>query len=224
MGTKRQASFRQPVKKYRVQNQKIPKKPYDRILIVCEDSKHSVAYFRAFIKDKRLSSSFVVVCGEECGSAPQKVFEYAKERLEEGDGDCFDRVYLVLDEDGHPRLNDTLKAVENHNMNKENKKPSTLITVIVSYPCFEYWILLHFEATTRSFSKCDDLRKAIKKHMLSYEKEGYGDLYNSHLKARTETAIKHSKYTQSKAVQERRENPSTKLYLLIEDLIKESEK
>ena len=50
------------------------------ILIVCEDSKSSPDYFDKFRKELRLSSVKVEVCGEECGSAPISVVDFAKEK------------------------------------------------------------------------------------------------------------------------------------------------
>lgn len=54
-------------------------------------------------------------------------------------------------------------------------------TVIVNSPCFEYWLILHFEYTTRSFvgnnqgktkdNECEKyLKKILNKHSLTYKK------------------------------------------------------
>ncbi|HZW69708.1 MAG TPA: RloB domain-containing protein, partial [Hanamia sp.] len=36
--------------------------------------------------------------------------------------------------------------------------------------CFEYYVLLHFVKTTKSFTKCDDIIKEVKKHLPDYQK------------------------------------------------------
>lgn len=44
------------------------------------------------------------------------------------------------------------------------------IITVINNPCLEYWFLLHFESTSKYFSKCDDATKHLKKHLPDYEK------------------------------------------------------
>ncbi|MGN6340539.1 MAG: RloB family protein [Ginsengibacter sp.] len=44
------------------------------------------------------------------------------------------------------------------------------ITIIINNPCVEFWILLHFESTSKCFSSCNDAIKQLKKHFKDYEK------------------------------------------------------
>lgn len=77
------------------------------------------------------------------------------------------------------------------------KKYAKRVRVIVNNPCLEFWFLLHFEYTAKSFSDYDELAKELKKHIKDYDKnEGYykpknNDIY-SKLKPYLNTAIKHS--------------------------------
>jgi len=44
------------------------------------------------------------------------------------------------------------------------------IVVIVNNPCLEFWLLLHFEATSKYFDSCEGAEKQLKKHLQDYEK------------------------------------------------------
>lgn len=44
------------------------------------------------------------------------------------------------------------------------------IFIIVNNPCLEYWILLHFQTTSKYFDTCDSATKELKKHLINYEK------------------------------------------------------
>ena len=77
------------------------------------------------------------------------------------------------------------------------KKYAKRVRVIVNNPCLEFWFLLHYTHTDKSFGGYEELAKALKKHMKDYNKsEGYfkqknNDIY-SKLKPYLNTAIKHS--------------------------------
>ncbi len=44
------------------------------------------------------------------------------------------------------------------------------VEVLVNNPCLEFWLLLHFEQTTRYFTKCIDAEKQLKKYLTDYKK------------------------------------------------------
>lgn len=44
------------------------------------------------------------------------------------------------------------------------------IVVIVNNPCLEFWLLLHFEATSKYFDTCEGAERQLKKHLNDYEK------------------------------------------------------
>jgi hypothetical protein len=207
-----------------IENREKSKSPQDHVLIVCEDSKHSVSYFNALIKDIGLTPKNVNIYGEECGSAPQSVYAYAQEKLEQSfkNGDCYDQVYCVFDVDGHSKLEATLAQISSDNQSQKNCKN---IVSIISDPCFEYWLLLHFDPVTKPISS-QDLEKKLKKYLTGYTKKtaDYKNLYNEFLKDKTSIAIKHSKQTFKNAKAERRQNPSTNLHVVIEALLKEVQK
>jgi RloB-like protein len=44
------------------------------------------------------------------------------------------------------------------------------VEIIINNPCLEFWLLLHFEETSKYFDKCEGAEKQLKKHLKDYEK------------------------------------------------------
>ncbi len=144
-----------------------------RILIFCEDEKSSKIYFQSFKKDEKLKrdlSSVDIQVIHPKNHDPVGLVTKAKEMQTKArkDRNPYDEIWIVMDRDGHVNIDQALNTAE------ANK-----IQVALSVICFEYWVLLHFEQTTRSFKKCDDLISYIKKnHFEKYQKSSccYQDL------------------------------------------------
>lgn len=184
-----------------------------RILIVCEDSKHSVHYFTDLRNDLGLNATNVQIKGKECKSQPSKVYEYAQKELNNdievnGDDNSYDVIYCVFDKDEHKDFDQVLEKI------KKTRK----FEAIYSIPCFEFWVLLHFTLTTKQFSKYKELEKEIKKNFNGYNKVNSKNLYHS-LKDKLQTAIKNSKKILSMGPMP---NPVTYIHVLVEKLIDES--
>lgn len=73
------------------------------------------------------------------------------------DGD-YDQVYCVFDRDGHPSFSQAINYIQDIN---NSKKYSYKIESIHSIPCFEFWVLLHFENTDRNFSSQGELQRHV---------------------------------------------------------------
>lgn len=72
------------------------------------------------------------------------------------------------------------------------------VVIIVNNPCLEFWLLLHFETTSKYFNTCEGAEKQLKKHLKDYEKsQKYytkqdNDIY-LRLKSKLANALKNSK-------------------------------
>ena len=194
----------------------------DYVLIVCEDSKATPNYLKAVLDDLKLSTANIQIVGKECGSAPMSVVEYAKELKKQTK---YDRIYCVIDRDQHDCF---LAAI---NMAKGNG-----FQVIISVPCFEYWLLLHFEYTSSPFqnaqvhqneqktgSLCDRVISQLKKYMPEYKKGNFFNKvsYNAILKPREDSAIHNAKQRTGElggVANIYAENPYTNMHELIEYL------
>jgi RloB-like protein len=53
---------------------------------------------------------------------------------------------------------------------KKLQKNYKNVTVIINNPCLEFWLLLHFEKTSKLFDTCDKAEAELKKHLKDYEK------------------------------------------------------
>jgi hypothetical protein len=45
------------------------------------------------------------------------------------------------------------------------------IVIIVNNPCLEFWLLLHFEKTSKYFDTCEGAEKQLKRYLKDYEKK-----------------------------------------------------
>jgi hypothetical protein len=133
------------------------------VLIVCEDSKSSPEYFEKLRSKLRLKTVNVEVCGKECGAAPISVVDYAIAKKEEvktsSIRDGYDDIFCVIDIDNHETLDRAIQKA------KDNK-----LEIIISNPCFEYWYILHFEKTGKSYSSRPKLYSKLSAHL---KKHGY---------------------------------------------------
>ena len=147
-----------------------------RLFILCEGKadKSESAYFKSLIKSCRLAGKRVEVTvvdtdkntGRELAKEAKKIKEFPN-----------DIVWIVYDKNGYT------KHPETFNIAKQNG-----ISIGFSSISFEYWILLHYEFTSRSFNKSEDIIKYLKnKNYINYEK-GSINIY-SQTKNLLQTAI-----------------------------------
>jgi len=119
---------------------------YAKILIVCEGEKTEPNYFNGARDHYGLNTANVEVCGD-CGSDPMSIVRYAKQRYrqEKDAGDAFDKVYCVFDKDAHANYEQARATIT-------SATPKDTYHAITSVPSFEYWLLLHFNYTTRPYT------------------------------------------------------------------------
>jgi hypothetical protein len=124
----------------RLQRRSRSVREFSRVLITCEGEKTEPNYLREMCRTLGLTAAVVEIIGKECGSSPLSVYDYAASRLKEDSS--FDEVFCVIDRDTHATFDAAISKIASH--------PSKKMRSIASYPCFEYWILLHFRYTRGS--------------------------------------------------------------------------
>ena len=197
------------------------KKPYAKILIVCEGEKTEPLYFDAMIKFHKL----VTVTVKHRGSAPISVVNGAEALFSKSlksNEDPYDQIYCVFDRDNHESFE---KAVDKIHTLNNMKKFKNKIFAIVSVRQFEFWLLLHFRGTTKPFNNGDDLLRALRKYdlMKDYEK-GTRSYYKilgeeRYLAAKTAAEKINTEHKENKPVNDHSyANPSTDIYKLTEVL------
>ncbi len=118
----------------------------------------------------------------------QKVLEFAED---------YTNVFWIIDLDVIIAEN-KIKELKKYLNNIE--KYQNIVTIL-NNPCLEFWFILHFQTTTRYFSKCKDAEKQLKKYLPDYKKnQKYftkqdNDIYLK-LKPRLQTALSNTKNNQ----------------------------
>ena len=189
---------------------------YDKVLIVCEGEKTEPNYFRGLISHYELNSANVAIDGR-CGSSPKSVYKRTLDlyTIEKNKGDPFDRVYCVFDKDTHTTYVETVASIN-------SKKPKDVFFHVTSVPCFEYWILLHFDPTTRTFqstsnySAADNVIRELKQYLPDYEKGNTG-LFDS-LFPQLDFALANATRVNRQADHNETDNPTTQIGVLVEYL------
>lgn len=142
--------------------------PKKLVVVVCEGSRTEPSYLKAV---EKVSDQAVVSLRVEDTphTAPKQLVEVACNVLRQsrlasrrsGDPNAeVDEAWVVCDVDEHPRIHE---AVEQANANG--------VKLAISNPCFELWLLLHFQDQTAHIDRREALR-ALKSHLPSYAKGG----------------------------------------------------
>jgi hypothetical protein len=156
--------------------------PFERLLIVCEGSRTEPLYFDAMRRELRLPESNVMVRHSAAGTDPLTVVEYAEKLFLEGSAAddiprrAFDRVFAVFDRDEHvsySRASDKAKALDRKYRNVDDVKVP--FVAVASDPCFELWLLLHFEDVRAPLHR-DEASTRLRTHLPGYAK-GAADIW-----------------------------------------------
>lgn len=179
--------------------------PQPTILIICEDSQSSRNYLEdASIHFRVRAKVEVTHCGK---TDPKGIVEEAIQRRSK-----FDKVFCVVDRDTHPGWDEAMRLA----------KGSEGIEIISSFPCFEFWLILHFNGNRKPYavkgnkSPADCCISDLKKceSMQQYEKGKFKKIFQS-LIGRLDDASKRSRDILRDAVATNDFNPSTRLHELI---------
>jgi len=148
----------------------------ERLLIVCEGSKTEPQYIDEIRQDLRLTTTHIRVIGPGYGTDPLSVVDYAEHLFLNGDRRQnispreFDRIVTVFDRDDHEKYYPALEKIltlEKKLINDEKVKVS--IEAVVSVPCFELWLLLHYEDVYAAIHRYD-VYDRLKLHIQNYDK------------------------------------------------------
>lgn len=189
--------------------------PYDRVLIVCEGEKTEPHYFSWLRNELGLNKANVVISDKRGGLDPNSLVESAIEEYKK-DPD-FDHVYCVFDKDKHYTYQGALDKIRSARLRGKSK-----IHAVNSVPCFEFWLLLHFTFTTKQYdapldaSNCDLVIVELQGHIPGYEKGSRK--YLAYIADMTDDAIRNAKQLEAFHKTSGTDNPSTKVYILVEYL------
>lgn len=149
--------------------------PHDRVLIVTEGSKTEPNYLTEIRQELRISSAHIEITHGDV-TAPLQVATYAETVFKKTRE--YERVYAVFDRDSHDLGSykgalQKARDLDGKMKNSENK--ATAFKAIASVPCFEFWLLLHYEDEQGYHDRTDIFRR-IGTHIPRYSK-GRDDIY-----------------------------------------------
>lgn len=194
---RRAASFNRQKPEFRAQA---------KVLVLCEDSKSCLNYLEDAARHFRSYADIEIAHCDR--TDPLGIVRVAIARKNQ-----YDEIYCAIDRDSHQHFAEALGLADAH---KEK------LDVIVSYPCYEYWLLLHFISNRKPYVAAGgksagellviDLQK--QPGMGKYAKGGGGNVFEQ-LIDRLPEAIKRADQVLDQALLENALNPSTRLHQLL---------
>jgi hypothetical protein len=188
------------------------KKPKPKIHIFHNGEVAESDYFGDFAKFLSDNDAWVIVNNyhkRTKGKAPwQLINEAVRQKISKKDGD---QVWCFFD------IDDYLKDAREKFENGLKKAKQQGIKLAWSNQCFELWLMLHFNQVSTAVSRQDyekKLQNSLKKIGVDYEKNSL-QLFHKLLPLQPEAMQRAKKIFQKDQPQE---NPSTSLFLLIEEL------
>ena len=135
------------------------------ILIVCEGKQTEPNYIHGFCEMHGINRANVVLISGDGETSARQLVRKARQRFQT-DRD-FDAVFVVCDCDG----DDLIEARRQAAKPIKNVSGQTLtIQLIASSPCFEFWLLLHFEYLARPFPTAGSVIDILERHLTDYDK------------------------------------------------------
>ena len=221
MGSNKQAKHRQQGRSLR--RKAASKKSADRILIICEGSKTEPQYLNEIRQELRLPTTHLYAVGAAEGNDPLNVVNYAEKIFIEGDPyrqidkKAFDQVVAVFDRDDHSSYHAALTRAETLNYALSNDvKVKVPFEVCVSVPCFELWLLLHFENVHSPIHRTE-VYSRLSGHIPSYKKGSAGIWTNT--KSNLSTATQRSRQLTLHTKQSTDVGPYTDMHSLVYKLL-----
>jgi RloB-like protein len=193
-----------------------PKERRKRFLLYCEGEGTEPDYFIGFARFLR-TSLIEVEIAEDRTTDPKRLVELAKAKRFDSDREAerarddslrYDEVWCVFDRDDHAHFNDAINQAMANNLN-----------VAVSNPCFELWILVHFQ-DQYAFIAGHKALSAVKKHLPAYNKR----INFLEFQGKVHLAIERAEKMQSIAEKNGKwtDNPTSSVWKLTKQLCHES--
>lgn len=185
-------------------------KPQPRVLIICEDVKSARNYLEDAVRYFRAHAEVAVI---HCGRTdPLGIVEEAIRRQKD-----FDTVFCVIDRDSHGSFQAALERAQQANK----------VEVIPSYPCYEFWLFLHFQYSRAGVVTAGDVSAGARMLAILREQDGFAkyekgakeSIFNF-LLGRLDTARANAARALAEALQDDEMNPSTKMHILLDAIEK----
>lgn len=188
-----------------------------RLIIACEDTKSSRFYFQEIFselqKDFAIAKTSLVIA-KHIGTDPNNVL---KALLEHPKYETFEHKWIVIDRD-EKRLRKgetggrTVEEFEQALANAEKNK----VDVAYSNPCFEIWVLLHFQYYDKKIDRYV-LERYLRRYYQYSKSKLFSRMFDPDLQ---KTAIKNAtnlmRWREGQGINPTTDNPSTTVHKLVE--------
>ncbi len=196
----------------------------DTVLIVCEGTQTEPNYLMELKEYLKMDQAALDILPSS-GSAPSSVVKYAKEAIKKAcdKGNPYAKVYCVIDKDTHLSYSSALTDAKNFHESSRKNLCNTVLCIIPSVPCFEYWILMHYAKSTAVFgtgtlSPCKHLiNSALRTYITGYQKADR-TFSREIIQEKLSTARQNSAITLKNAKKAGTDDPSTTMHLLVDEL------
>jgi hypothetical protein len=196
---------------------------YERLLIICEGEKTEPQYLNEIKNELKLRTAHVQVFQSPLGTTPLQVVNGAEQIFLSGDQARdirpreFDRIFAVFDRDSHLNFFDALaraNALNNHYENDDGEP--TPFYAIPSLPCFELWLLFHYQNVQAPIHR-QDVYRLLGQYLPGYQKGARG--YWASTKHKLDDAIQRSEAQLTLARPRDGQGPSTTMHELVNYLL-----
>jgi len=190
------------------------------ILIVGEGQQTEPNYFRELKLEDNVTAKFSLTIKKGHGRSPEGVIEEALKYKQQAENrsEYYDEVWCVLDVEGPDKRESLEKAMAVAQQND--------ITLCLSNPCFEVWLLAHFVRQSRAYNDCDSVIVQLNSHWQKLCGQNYrksDEHIYSRVSSLTITAIKNAKLVREidhcDIINTADANSSTEVYKLVIYLI-----
>ncbi len=182
------------------------------LLIVCEGRETEPNYLNGFCDAKRINHANVTIVRGDGETDALSLVRKAQRRFEI-DRD-FDRVFVVCDCE-----NEDLSSARSLASTRLKHITGRQVTVelIVTRPCFEFWLLLHFEYVAPSLLTADSALDLLRRHVTDYHKADRTVFKK--VEAGLDRAMIHAARLRADIAKVGVQSPDTDMTLLIEMLL-----
>lgn len=204
------------IERARVDRKNAGRREKGSALIVCEGEFTEPYYLKGLLAHFDINSASVEVIAGQTRSNAVAVVKRARDRFQLNPRD---RVFVVIDAEQAdlPRALQLCKTPVQR-ANTRNGQPEIRIEPIISAPCFEVWLLLHFRYCDQPFIAYADVLPALQAHLNDYAKKDPYIFIKTGAGAGLTRAMTHAARLRASKLQTGGRIPATDMDILVKSL------
>jgi hypothetical protein len=199
-----------------IKRKKYQRQEFKTALLVCEGKCTEPFYLNGLLNSLGINPARVEIIKGQSKSNSVAVFNRARKRFNEYRRDL---VFIVIDAE----QTDLHRAIELcktplQNANKRNRIQKICIEPIISAPCFEFWLVLHFRYCDKPFLQFSDVILELQIHLPNYSKTDKNIFNHVGGEQGLQLAMSHIGQLKKSLTEIKTKNPYTDMDKLVEAL------